>query len=186
MTFSSSSTTAAPLHVSTIPQHSKTKCQQCKMFHFKPMTYDTLTISQCLNKIQPFLHGETAISHGPYNGMVFNSYLRIWQKSPIIKSLLQPHDLMQFWQIAWVYHPMRFFHVHLCDDLHIVCQHPHNLLLKSFHMENAQNSSMTVQFFLPHLKTITPHHLEAYHAQPPKPFSAPSHCPRFWPLHSPW
>ena len=39
--------------------------------------------------------------------------------------------------------------------------------------------------FLPHHKTYMAHHFEASHMWPPKTFSALSHCPHSWPLHSP-
>ena len=106
-TFLSLQTTTAPSHVSTVPQHSKNKCQKCKMFHSKPKTYATLTKKpsttaeprSCCSSIEKH-HG-----HCKQHGFHFLPQGKLWQKLPIIKSLLQPHDLMQFWQIALVYHP---------------------------------------------------------------------------------
>ena len=74
------------------------------------------------------------------NGMVFNSYLekKLWQKSPIIESLLQPHDLMQFWQIACVYHPtLCTFFTYTYTPLPTLCTKIlMTPLLPCFHMEN--------------------------------------------------
>ena len=65
------------------------------------------TISQQWNEIWPFLHGETVASHGQckWHSFQFLTQEKLWQKSPIINSLLQPCNLTQSWQIAWEYHP---------------------------------------------------------------------------------
>ena len=66
MTFSSSPTIAAPSHVSDKPQCIK-KASEVQDISFQAQdicyTYQE-TISQCWNKIWPFLHGETVVSHG--------------------------------------------------------------------------------------------------------------------------
>ena len=103
------------------------------------------------------------------------------------QSLLQPHDLMQFWQITWEYHPNpTHFHVHLCNNLHIVSQHPHDPAPQMLPHGKCAKLLSNFAIFLPHLKAFTPHHSEAYHAQPPKHFQAPSLCSHFRPLHSQW
>ena len=59
------------------------------------------------------------------------------------------------------------------------------LLLECFHVSMCKTPQQPC-IFLPPLKIDMPCHLEAYSTWPPKIFSAPSHCPHFWPLLSLW
>ena len=73
------------------------------------------------------------------------------------------------------------FHVHLCTTSPAVCQNPcdttHPMLPCG---ERAILLSAHATYLL-HCKNYIPHHLEASHAQPLKPFSAPSHFSHFGP-----
>ena len=92
MTFSSSPTTGAPLHVSTVPQCSK-KSIRVEHVSFQAQvicyTYQE-TIHHYWTEILPLVHGETAISHGQckWHGFQFLPQQKLWEKSLIIKSLL--------------------------------------------------------------------------------------------------
>ena len=79
MTFSSLQTTAAPLYVSTVPQHSKNKHQKHKTFHSKPKSYVTLTKKPSTTTGTRSSCSSMEKQSSPManaNGMVFNSYLK--------------------------------------------------------------------------------------------------------------
>ena len=140
---------------------------------------------------------KTAISHGQCNANGFQSLPqeKLWQKLQIIKSLIQPHDLMKFLANCHgcTYHPILciFFHIHLCNNPHIMsntlmhnpcysnasaCGKYMKLLSKPCHFSSSpQNLHATSFRSLPCM--ATPKNLFQHH------LSALSH---FWPLHSPW
>ena len=105
------------------------------------------TIHQCWHKIQPFLHGGTAISHGQckWHGFQFLPQEKLWQKLLVIESLLQPCTLGQSWQIAWEYHPMpHTFFMYTYMPLPTLCANTlMTSLLPCFHVEFVQHSSAT-------------------------------------------
>ena len=78
-------------------------------------------------------------------------------------------------------HPAHF-HVHLCDNPHIVSQHPDNTAPQTLPCGTCTRLLSNHAIFPPHFKTFTLHHLEAYHAWTPKTFSAPSLCSHFGPF----
>ena len=73
-------------HLNTLKQVSETQDApfQAQAIH---TTYQA-TILHYWNKIQPFLHEETAISHGhhKWHSFQFLPPEKLWQMSPIIKS----------------------------------------------------------------------------------------------------
>ena len=107
MTFLPSPNTTTPLHVSTEPQCSKNKHQKSKTFHSKAKSHATLTKKHSPNVGMRSSHSFKKNQPSPMayaNGTVLNSYLkknydRNHQSSP------DAYNLMQLWQIAWVYHP---------------------------------------------------------------------------------
>ena len=157
-----------------------------KTFHSKAISHATLTKKHSPNVGMRSRHSFKKNQPSPMayaNGTVLNSYLkknydRNHQSSP------DAYNLMQLWQIAWVYHPCStHFHIHLCTTACVVCQNPHNTAppMLPWKMHETPHDHMS---FLAHCKTYVPCHLEASHAWPPKTFSALSHCSHFWPLHS--
>ena len=135
MTFSSFPTSPATSYVSTPPQHIKYKCQTCKMLHSKPK------LSSPICK-QPSSTAGTRSSHSSLekqlspmataNGMVINSY---HQKnygrnccSSKVSTTLSFHAIVANC-LGLPPHAPHIFHVHLCDDLRIVSQHPHETAL---------------------------------------------------------
>ena len=79
-------------------------------------------------------------------------------------------------------HAQHIIHVHLCNNPHIVSQHPHASQMVPHGKCMKLLSDCAI--ILPHHKTFVPHNLEASHAQPLRTFSEPSLCSHFWPLHS--
>ena len=76
-------------------------------------------------------------------------------------------------------HTQNIFHIHLCDNLHIVSQHPHDPATQMLPHGKCVELLSDHAIFLPHLKTFMPHHSEASHTWPPKTFSALSLCSHF-------
>ena len=175
MTFSSP-TTAALLHMSTVPQHSKSKHQMHKKVHSKPKSYTTLT-----KKPSPSVgmrSGHSSVKKLPppmvnANGMVFNSYLknnygRNCQSLTVSCNLTiscspgkSPGSTTQC--------PTHFSHTPMC---HSPCcgPNPCNTTPPMLpHGKCVKLLSNLVIFQLP-LKIYAPHHLEACHTWPPKLF----------------
>ena len=141
------------------------------------------------NEIQPFLHGEKAISHGQctWDGFQFLPHRKLWHKFPIIKVSYNPMISCNFGKSPGSTTPCpTHFHVHLCNNLHSVSQHPHDPAPQMLPHGKCAKLLSNFAIFLTHLKAFTPHHSEAYHAQPPNHFQAPSLCSHFRPLHSQW
>ena len=96
-------------------------------------TYQT-TILHCWNKIQSFLHGETAVSHGhcEWHGFEFFPPEELWQKLPNIHQKFtttpQVHAINAN-HLGVPPHALHIFHVHLHDVPHLVSHHPHETAL---------------------------------------------------------
>ena len=130
-TFSSSPTTAAPLHVSIIPQDNKNKYQKCKAFHSKPKTYTALTKKPSPNagirSNCPSMEKQPSPMANA-NGTVFNSYLkknygRNRQSSTVSYNLAISCSFGKLPGCTTLM-PHTFFHIHLHTTPHIVGQNP--------------------------------------------------------------
>ena len=129
-TFSSSPTSTAPSDVSTPPQHIKTKCQKCETLHSNPKPYAPLTKQPSATTGTRSNHSSMEIQPSPMataNGMVSNSYLQIYygrnhhsSKVPTIPCF---HPILANC-LGVPPHSLHIFHIHLCNNPHIVSQHP--------------------------------------------------------------
>ena len=139
--------------------------------------FSTIFGWNCINEL-------TAVSPG--HCMLFNSYL---QKNYGRSNHQQSPTTPLFHEILAIHlppHSLHIFHVHLHDDPHIKSQHPHNATLHLFPCGTSMKLLRDHASFPPPFKTFMLHHLETYHAWPPKIFPTPSLCSQFWLLHSPW
>ena len=190
-TFSSSPTSATTSHVSTPPQHIETSIRNARCSIPSPSHPHHLQSNH-----PPLLEQDPAIppwrsSHLPWPLQM--AWFSILTSRKIMAEITVHQRLLATAQFHASFanylgvppHTLHISHVHLCNDPQLVSQQPHETTLYMPPHGTCMKQLSNCTIFPQNFKTIVPHHLEAYHALPPKMFSAPSLCSHFWPLHSP-